>query len=270
MRSIYDAKLPDLPVEITCRGCGKPKQLIRVNDRVAFWVHRDVPTHEACPTKLTFRTSFIQDVAKMWGHWIRAANLAKEENYAEHWQYAYADQADQFLRNDFELTKKDRKWLYLHLEGPVLDIGCGNCIDYEGLKDKGYMGVDVTPSFIEAAKKWGVPEECLTLADARKMPFKDKQFKSGYIKDVLLHYRQEDGYAFIDELLRVCEDAYVVWGYLPNMNGSVKSFLPSSEPKEEKWFDTFYYNVYDLRELEKKYRITFIGEDTTITKVEAL
>jgi SAM-dependent methyltransferase len=264
MRRIYNARLPpDLPEEILCRGCGEPKQLVHRNQRVAFWGHIDPAVHARCVARLTFRTSFIQDVAKMWGHWMRSAALMQDTDYETRWETMYQRVADQFLRSEFELTKKDRQWLYAHLEGPVLDVGCGNGIDYEGFREKGYMGVDVTPSFLEAAKRYGVPEECLTLADARKLPFKDREYKSGYLKDVLLHYRQEDGYAFIDELLRVCEDAYIVWGHLGE-----RSFLPSDEPVEERWADTFYYNTYDLRELEKKYRVTFIEEDTTITKIE--
>ena len=263
-RKIYNLELPpDLPAEITCRLCGKPKQLVKVNKRVAFWAHMDAKTHTACPGKLTFRTSFIQDVAKMWGHWVRTDMLMKEDNYAAHWETAYADSADKFLRNEFELTKVDRRWLYEHLDGPVVDVGCGNCIDYEGFKGKGYMGVDVTPSFLEAAVKLGVPKENVTLSDARKMPFKDKQYKSGYLKDVLLHYKQPDAYPFIDELIRVCEHAYIVWGYLGD-----QSFMPSSKPKEEKWSDTFWYNVYDLAELEKRYVIMPVGDGTTITRVE--
>jgi len=267
MRRIYNLKLSDdIPKEIRCRGCGEPKQLVRVNDRVAFWAHMDRKIHEACKTKLTFRTSFIQDVAAMWGHWAKAQAMMNESDYASHWQIAYAENAGKFLRNEFELGKKDRRWLYENLEGPVVDLACGNAIDYDGFTkySKQYMGVDVTPAFIEAAvKEHGVPPECLTLSDARKTPFKDKQFKSGYLKDVLLHYRQEDGYAFIDELLRVAENAYIAWGYL----GEV-SFMPSEYPKEEKWADSFYYNIYDIRELEKRYRITAIGDDTTIMRIE--
>jgi len=264
MRRIYNARLsPGLPEEIRCRGCGLPKQLVHRNQRVAFWGHLDPAVHAKCVARLTFRTSFIQSVAKMWGHWARSAELMRDVDYEKHWETMYAPHADTFLRNDFELNKVDRKWLYANLEGPVLDVGCGNAIDYEGFRDKGYMGVDVTPSFIEAAKKHGVPEECLTLADARKMPFADNEYRSGYLKDVLLHYKQVDGYAFIDELLRVCEDAYVVWGYLGE-----RSFLPCDEPIQERWVDTFYYNTYDLRELEGRYKLIFIGEDTTITKIE--
>ncbi len=136
MRRIYNAQLNDMPAEIVCRNCGKPKQLIPVNRRVAFWAHMDPDVFNSCEVKLTFRTSFIQSVARMWGHWktplMKA--LEGEDDYAKHWEMAYAGSADKFLRNDFELTKKDRQWLYANLEGPVLEICCRNCIDYEGFK----------------------------------------------------------------------------------------------------------------------------------------
>jgi SAM-dependent methyltransferase len=267
LRRIYNARLsPDLPLEIRCRDCGQTKQLVPwTNRRVAWWAHYDPAVHEKCLVKLTFRTSFIQDVARLWGHWATSARLLSEGNYAEHWELAFKQHAGKFLRNEFELSKLDRKWLYANLEGPVVDLGCGNAIDYPHFKEKGYMGVDVTPSFLEAAhRQFNVPESCLTLADARKTPFKDRQFRSGYLKDVLLHYRQEDGYAFIDELLRIAEDAYIVWGYLGD-----RCFLPSDEPVTERWGDGFYYNTYDLDLLEKRYNVTFIDEGTTITRIEA-
>jgi hypothetical protein len=62
MRRIYNATLPtDLPTEILCRDCRHPKQLIRVNDRIAFWAHFDPEIHAQCVVKLTYRTSFIQN-----------------------------------------------------------------------------------------------------------------------------------------------------------------------------------------------------------------
>jgi SAM-dependent methyltransferase len=264
MRRIYNAALPtDLPPEILCRDCKQPKQLIRVNDRIAFWAHFDPDVHAKCVVRLTYRTSFIQNVARMWGHWATSHRLMQEDDYASHWEFAFHQHADTFLRNTFELTKVDRQWLYTHLEGPVLDVGCGNCIDYPHFKDRGYMGVDVTPSFLDAAVTLhDVPDTCVTLADARHLPFPDQSYRSGYLKDVLLHYKQVDGYAFIDELLRVCENAYIVWGHLGD-----RSFLPSHTPVEERWGDTFYYNIYDLAQLEQRYQVTFIGDDTTITKV---
>lgn len=146
-------------------------------------------------------------------------------------------------------------------------------MDYAGFREKGYHGVDITPSFIESAvNTYGVPRECLTLCDARHMPFPDKSFKSGYIRDVLLHYPTAEMPPFIDEMLRVCEVGYVSWGGF----GS-RSFAPTYNPQQttmtdeevKRWgeHEKFYYTAPDRAFLEKRYKLTFI-EGTFITRVE--
>jgi len=40
--------------------------------------------------------------------------------------------------------------------------------------------------------------------------------------------------------------------------------------RDSSWSDGFWYNVYDLSELEKLFKVTFVGEETTITRVERL
>jgi ubiquinone/menaquinone biosynthesis C-methylase UbiE len=192
--------------------------------------------------------------------------------YAKRWEVAFREVADTFLRKEAELKNVDRAWLHRNLEGPVLDIACGNAIDYPAFKDRGYMGVDVTESFIEAAVKLGVPRGNLTLSDARRMPFRDKQFKSAYMKDLLIHYPQREAYAFIDEMIRVSENAYVSWGNAyDTKRGKMLFFTPSTKPETyilNEGGQTFYYCAYDVVELEKRYKLTSIGEGTTISKVE--
>jgi hypothetical protein len=64
VKSVWDTRLPDdLPDEIKCKFCEKPKQLLRLNDYIAFWVHTDLDTFRKCKI-LTFRTSFIKNVMK--------------------------------------------------------------------------------------------------------------------------------------------------------------------------------------------------------------
>lgn len=62
--SVWDTKLPDdLPAEIKCKFCEQPKQLLRLNDYIAFWVHTDLLAFHNCKI-LTFRTSFIKNIMK--------------------------------------------------------------------------------------------------------------------------------------------------------------------------------------------------------------
>lgn len=69
--NVWDTRLPDdLPLEIKCRFCGEPMQLLRLNQYIAFWVHTNIYQFRKCrlpKTKsavLTFRTSFISNVMK--------------------------------------------------------------------------------------------------------------------------------------------------------------------------------------------------------------
>ena len=62
---VYRQTLPDtLPPVITCRGCGHPMKLVLKRERVAFWAHWGEyhPYHEACPTKVAYRTSYLTDL----------------------------------------------------------------------------------------------------------------------------------------------------------------------------------------------------------------
>ena len=62
--NVWDTKLPDdLPENIKCRFCGEPKQLLRLNNHMAFWVHTSIYQFRKCKI-LTFRTSFIKNVMK--------------------------------------------------------------------------------------------------------------------------------------------------------------------------------------------------------------
>ena len=64
VKNVWDTRLPDnLPEEIKCKFCEQPKQLLRVNRYIAFWVHRDIELFRKCRI-LTFRASFIKNVMK--------------------------------------------------------------------------------------------------------------------------------------------------------------------------------------------------------------
>jgi hypothetical protein len=78
-KELFNAELPDdLPEVISCRFCGEDKQLIQPNKRVAFWVHLDLDVFEECNI-LTFRTSFVKNLAKMWFSWFEKKKFHDEE-----------------------------------------------------------------------------------------------------------------------------------------------------------------------------------------------
>ena len=78
-KEIWNQKLPDdLPREIKCRFCGEPKQLIRVNDRIAFWVHLDREQFKKCKY-LTFRTTFIKNACEIYREIQKKLKFHKKE-----------------------------------------------------------------------------------------------------------------------------------------------------------------------------------------------
>jgi len=59
---LLNRKLGDLPIAITCRNCGEGMELLRINDRVAFWVHKGKQL-EKCKF-MALRTTFAKDIGK--------------------------------------------------------------------------------------------------------------------------------------------------------------------------------------------------------------
>lgn len=152
----------------------------------------------------------------------------------------------------------DRVWLGKNVKEPVLDVGCGSCVDATMFKD--YAGVDITLSFLQACH-CTYKVENVVRCDGKHLPFKDKIFKTAYAKGVLLHYPQKNGEEIIKEMVRVSEITYVSWGFVDNIN-----YTPSDNPIITKQ-GLFWYNRYDIRELEKLFEILFV-KGTTITSVK--
>jgi len=188
--------------------------------------------------------------------------------YTQRWEEIYGNREEGWQRTTKQMMSKDREWLYINAEEPVLDVGCGSCID--ALFFDEYIGCDITHSFLKGCKKYGVTN--VVRCDARKLPFKDKAFESAYAKDVLLHWPIEEGMKIMRELIRVAKTAYVAWGTaFKDFSGGVYEtpliFVPSPEPISFK-HQGFYYCRYDIRQLEKHFKIGAIKEGTTITQIE--
>ena len=98
--------------------------------------------------------------------------------------------------------------LVSRLRAPVLDVGCGKgAFVIEAVKVNGgyVVGFDVSRDDIHLAKnvvsKSGIKSVDLLIADARKMPFKDKVFGSEMLLEVLEHIDEDD--LVLDEASRV-------------------------------------------------------------------
>ena len=100
----------------------------------------------------------------------------------------------------------------------ILDIGCGSGHFVDTLIKNNYLavGIDIIPEFIELAQK-KYQGKFLT-ADACKLPFKNKEFNTVFIRNVLEHIK--DDKKALKEALRVGEKIIVI--------------VPHTTPKELK------------------------------------
>lgn len=127
----------------------------------------------------------------------------------------------------------------------ILDIPCGLCIDYYGLKKDGidieYLGVDVTPKLVADASQNNIP---VILGSIESIPVPDSSFDLVYGRHILEHladYKQA-----ISEIVRVAkEEALIVFFILPNESSEDKIILPIIDGYP------VYHNCYSRSSLEK-------------------
>lgn len=104
-----------------------------------------------------------------------------------------------------QLAHEGRTWIADHVKKTsksVLDVGCGIGFDYDHYRDSDikYLGVDITPKFVDAARQRGVPAQ---QANVLKLPFKDNSFDTVYCKDLLIHLQPGDWRVALTEMARV-------------------------------------------------------------------
>ena len=185
-----------------------------------------------------------------------------ESDYPFEWEKYLKDghkKPESWMRGGSDIWRDhaDRSWLYENVIEPVLDIGCGTCIDASGFGEE-YVGLDITPSFLHAARFiYGVHN--LVLADGRCLPFRDKSFKTAYAKSLLLHYLLSDMFRFIEELCRVGETAYIVWD---------KSHMPSDITSSHKTILGFWWFRPSLSDIQKRFWLDSPKKGTSITEVK--
>lgn len=105
--------------------------------------------------------------------------------------------------------------LNLHKVKNVLDLGCGDGILMDLLKEKGInvMGADISSEVIAICKKKGHNVVLINLVD-NSLPFANKSFDLIFLLDVLEHlYNPED---FLKEIIRISR-GYIILS-VPNFN----------------------------------------------------
>lgn len=131
----------------------------------------------------------------------------------------------------------------------VLDCGCGIGVDYGFFKNSSvrYMGIDITPRFLERASR-DYPGIDVREIDILDMPFEDRSFDVAYCKDVLEHVPPEVAESMIDEMWRVAKNRMMIAFFRP----------PTDEPENVGHQDLgFFYNRYNKQKILDKLRSLF-------------
>jgi hypothetical protein len=130
--------------------------------------------------------------------------------------------------------KKQREridWLKDNSDGRILEIGCstGFVLNYVG----GGTGADLDPLRLEyASLKY--PKNKFLQLDAAKMPFKDKEFDTVMIPDILEHVEFEHAKKIVKEAFRVGKKLIVT---VPNASKPHYDKALVENP-EHRWFPT--------------------------------
>lgn len=148
----------------------------------------------------------------------------------------------------------------------ILDIPCGNCIDYKGIKEENvpvhYTGMDITPLIVERANKLGIN---VKHGSIEAIPMADSSVDITYSRHILEHLSYYE--KALAELIRVAaKEVFVVFFIKPmNQKDDVKTLDLNGFP--------VYHNRYDKAKLEQ-YVLNFAKVDhiewEDIDRVEAI
>lgn len=133
----------------------------------------------------------------------------------------------------------------------VLDVACGIGLDYKFYKDTPieYLGVDITPKFVDVAKEKGVPARVANVLD---LPFDDASWDSVVCKDLLIHLPPGDMERAFREMVRVARVQVVTLE--DEWQDKTKVMLcenyASYDPNKQQLRELrFFNNVYGSREM---------------------
>ncbi|MFO0980001.1 MAG: class I SAM-dependent methyltransferase [Planctomycetaceae bacterium] len=109
-----------------------------------------------------------------------------------------------------------RDTLSASTQNRVLDLGCGTGIHAPHFSPGRYQGVDVSASYIQAARRKFAGYQ-FDLADARTLKFEDGSFQTVLISGVLHHLNDEDATAVLSEAARMLSNGgvAVIWEDIP-------------------------------------------------------
>ena len=100
----------------------------------------------------------------------------------------------------------------------VLDIGCGTGFYAQFFRPDAYIGVDLSPVYIAAARRKH-PQYNFLVANACQLPFDANQFSTAMISGVLHHLPDDEAERALAEAARVLstDGQLVVWEDIPSI-----------------------------------------------------
>lgn len=126
----------------------------------------------------------------------------------------------------------------------IVDIPCGLCLDYWGLKYEGtkihYLGVDITPRLVALATNNNIP---IVEASIESLPLDDCSFDMSYARHILEHL---DSYeSSIRELVRVAKKEVFITFFIKPTEEPTKINLAMINDSP------LYHNSYNKMEIER-------------------
>ena len=143
---------------------------------------------------------------------------------------AYSASVDDFVakHSDINVIKNEADFFISNIKGKkILDVGCGIGRDAKYFSEQGYSitGIDLTPEFIDIAKK-NVPSGHFYIADMRKMIFMDDYFDGIWSMASILHIPKKEANKTLEEHSRILKSKGIM--FLSTMEGKGESPLPAS------------------------------------------
>jgi ubiquinone/menaquinone biosynthesis C-methylase UbiE len=104
-------------------------------------------------------------------------------------------------------------------QGAILDIGCGTGIFSRYFPEADYLGVDLSPIYIDAAIRKSSGHQFL-VADARQLPLAARSFAMAMISGVLHHLSDDDTRQVLGEASRIlsADGHLIVWEDIPTVS----------------------------------------------------
>jgi SAM-dependent methyltransferase len=110
---------------------------------------------------------------------------------------------------DYRRTKKRIRRVLGHIDGPVLDLGCGTGEYAPLFAPNRYVGIDLWPPFVRYASR-RLGDFSFVVGDAQRLPFPDGGFPCVLVNGVIHHMDDDSARRLLAEVSRVVQPSGTV------------------------------------------------------------